>query len=316
MMVKPLPFFSVIIPTYNRPESLSVCLESIVCLNYPRDLFEVLVVDDGSEISAEGIVDSMRDRLDARLLRQLNNGPAAARNNGAAAARGAFLAFTDDDCQPAPDWLASLAARLNTAPGCMVGGRTVNLLEESIYAVATQLVVDLVYDFYNADGTDARFFASNNMALPAEMFRALGGFDPAFRTAEDRDLCDRWLCKGYGMVYAPEAVVKHSQILSLRRYWRLYVAYGRGAFRFNRAHALRNRPDSTLRLDFHIYYLRRLGGALTGMPLQRKTALLVLLLIWQAANLLGFACEAMRHLCSKFSRFRNDTGDEKIRTHT
>jgi glycosyltransferase involved in cell wall biosynthesis len=53
MMVKPLPLFSVIIPTYNRPERLSVCLESLARLNYPPDRYEVVVVDDGSEISPE-----------------------------------------------------------------------------------------------------------------------------------------------------------------------------------------------------------------------------------------------------------------------
>jgi glycosyltransferase involved in cell wall biosynthesis len=296
--------FSVIIPTYNRPQALSRCLDALLRSEYERDCFEVIVVDDGSDSPLDSLLEPFRGSIPLKHLRQKNGGPAAARNAGAMEAGGRFLCFTDDDCHPTPDWLASLEARLTAVPGSMVGGRTVNLLEESIYAVATQLVLDLVYDFYNSDGMHARFFASNNMALPAEMFRALGGFDPVFRTSEDRDLCDRWLCKGHRMVYAPEAVVKHSQSLSFWRYWRLYVSYGRGAFRFNRAHASRNRSDSTLRLDFPLYYMHRLGRDLSGMPFQRTTALIFLLLIWQTANLLGFVLEAMRHFCGKFWRFK------------
>ena len=76
-------------------------------LGYPQDRFEVIVVDDGSEPPMDSVVSFFRDRLELVLLSQANSGPAAARNTGAAQAKGKFLAFTDDDCTPAPDWLYS-----------------------------------------------------------------------------------------------------------------------------------------------------------------------------------------------------------------
>ena len=102
------PFFSIIIPTYNRPKQLVVCLESLADLEYPRDCFEVLVVDDGSEISLEPVIAPFHKRINLTLLKQTNAGPAAARNTGARQAKGDFLTFVDNDCKPASDWLKVL----------------------------------------------------------------------------------------------------------------------------------------------------------------------------------------------------------------
>ena len=68
------PFFSVIVPTYERSRQLFVCLRALACQNYPRDRFEVLVVDDGSTISPRAIVRPFRDQLNIRLLTQLHAG--------------------------------------------------------------------------------------------------------------------------------------------------------------------------------------------------------------------------------------------------
>ena len=68
MQPKPL-LFSIIIPTYARPKQLAVCLEAIACLNYPRDRFEVIVVDDGSEAPPEHVVKSFSERLRRDIAR-------------------------------------------------------------------------------------------------------------------------------------------------------------------------------------------------------------------------------------------------------
>ena len=77
-----LPFFSVIIPTYARPGLLAGCLESLTRMDYPRSRFEVLVVDDGGDVSLEQVIDRVRNQLEVKLLRQDHLGPAAARNRG------------------------------------------------------------------------------------------------------------------------------------------------------------------------------------------------------------------------------------------
>ncbi|HSW49772.1 MAG TPA: glycosyltransferase, partial [Bryobacteraceae bacterium] len=69
--------FSIVIPTYERSPSLRRLLEAVADLDYPRDRFEVVVVDDGTEVPLGPVVAGFQERFQLRLLRQRNSGPAA-----------------------------------------------------------------------------------------------------------------------------------------------------------------------------------------------------------------------------------------------
>jgi len=289
--------FSIIVPTYRRPDQLATCLRSLASLEYPRGQFEVIVVDDGGEGSTEAVIETFRDRLDVTLLIQPHAGPAAARNTGAARAKGTFLAFTDDDCVPAPDWLQGLAGRLSSTPECAVGGRTINALPQNPYSTTSQMVIDFVYAHYNADRNRARFFASNNLALPAALFRAAGGFDATLTTSEDRELCDRWLHAGYRMIYAPDAVVHHAHSLTFRTFCRQHFNYGRGACRFYQIRArVRQQPAALEARAFYIGMLRYPFSRARG---RRALALATLLVVSQGASALGLLWERASQLRSR-----------------
>lgn len=285
------PFFSIIVPTYNRPRQLAECLRALAALDYPRHRFEVIVVDDGSETPPRGLVSSFLSRLPVMLLVQNNAGPAAARNHGVAHARGEFLAFTDDDCLPMGHWLKALAAHLAAARSQAVAGRTINALPHNIFATASQLIIDMVHAYYNADPYRALFSASNNLALPTEMFRGLGGFDETFRVSEDRDLIDRWLRHGHRLIYAPDVLVYHAPSLTGRSFWWQHFQYGRGACRYHRARARRGsrpfRPD----VNFYWHVLRSLPRMLEQKHQQPALSLALLLAVWQLANTTGFLWE-------------------------
>ncbi len=132
---------SVIIPTLSRPGLLTQCLEALARQTYPRERFEVIVADDGSPEPVIGVVDAFRHRLDVTYLQLPHAGPGAARNAGAAPARGDLLAFTDDDCEPEPGWLDALAGRFAANSNVGVGGRVVNALPANIYSETSQLLV-------------------------------------------------------------------------------------------------------------------------------------------------------------------------------
>lgn len=291
-----LPFFSVIVPTRDRPAQLAECLRALARLDYPKERFEVVVVDDGSVNGLpEKLSDEFRESLDVRLLAQANAGPAAARNHGAPVARGRFLAFTDDDCAPEPNWLRALAARFAEDPDAIVGGRTLNALPANPYSETSQLIIEVVYEHFNADrGGDsggARFFASNNLAVSAERFRAVEGFDRSFRTSEDRELCDRWLARGSRLTYAPEAVIRHAHALTLRTLWRQHFGYGRGARRFHNARASRGAGRFKPDLAFYLKLLRAPFSRARAHP----SALMSALLFWsQLANAAGFFYQRFR----------------------
>ena len=286
------PYFSVIIPTRARPERLATCLEALSNLEYPRDRFEVIVVDDGSDIPPHDVVQRFFARLDVALLTQPHAGPATARNTAAAQARGEVLAFTDDDCAPASDWLTHLASRFAQDKDLAVGGRTINALPNDPYAAASQLIMDVVYAYYNADGGAARFVASNNVAFPKDGFHAVGGFDSSFSlAAEDRDLCDRWVQHGFRIVYAPEVIVRHAHRMGLRGYSRQHFSYGRGAFRFQRARVNRGSGNLVKELGFYrsLPGLVRRSVAQTHGP--KSVLPIALLAVWQVANAAGFFWE-------------------------
>ena len=288
------PFFSIVIPTYNRPGRLASCLEVIAQLDYPRDRFEVIVVDDGSKIPLKPITDQLTGHLSIQMIRQKNAGPASARNRGAAAAQGKYLVFTDDDCQPYPDWLQAVEAALNNFPDALIGGHTVNALPDNPYSSASQLLIDYIYEYYNQGKGNATFFASNNFAMPRELFHKLGGFDTSFPLAagEDREFCDRWLHNGFEMHYDSSIQIKHFHALTLRSFWRQHFNYGRGAYCFHQIQ--KKRSNKSIEVEPLSFYFQ-----LIIYPFQKKShthisfILACLMFVSQVSNVSGFFWESI-----------------------
>jgi GT2 family glycosyltransferase len=287
--------FSVIVPTRARLPELRRCLDALAAQRFPRDAFEVIVVNDGSPPLAEHELARYHERLQLRSLDQPWGGPAAARNTGIAHARAAMLAFTDDDCAPEPGWLAAFDEALAHAPLALVGGHVRNALQHDPCASASQLLVDYLYErFDHGDTLGPRFFTSNDLAGSTRLFRDLGGFDTSFRLAagEDRDLTDRWRLAGHPLVYVPAALVLHYHAMSLGRFTRQHLNYGRGAWTFHRARRVRHAgPRRTESVGFYVdlvcYPLRQSGSA--------RGVLHSALLIWsQVVNAFGYALEATR----------------------
>jgi len=288
------PILSIVIPTYNRPAQLAVCLQACVRLDYPSDRFEVIVVDDGGTVPLDEVVARFHDMLTLTLLRQDNTGPAAARNAGASEARGEFLAFTDDDCSPAPTWLRALATQFAASPECAVGGRTLNALPDNPYSAASQHLIAYLLSYYNAAPQAARFFPSNNLAFPARGFRAIGGFDVTYprAAAEDRELCDRWLHRGYRMVYAAEAVVYHAHNLTFRTFLGQHFCYGRGALCFHQVRA--RRGQHRIKVEPPAFYFNMLRYPLVDAKAVNAPMLRLLLVVTQVANVAGVLWERTR----------------------
>jgi glycosyltransferase involved in cell wall biosynthesis len=290
------PMFTVVIPTYDRPRQLANCLSAMAEIDYPRDRFQVIVVDDESPEAPEEVIDAFRDRLDLTLIVQPHGGPAIARNTGAARARGEFLAFTDDDCTPAPDWLWRFAARFADAPDHAIGGRVINRLPDNVYSTASQALVDYLYAYFSS--RQGRFFTSNNLAVATARFRAIGGFHISIPlpAAEDREFCIRWVRHGQPLLYAHEAVIHHAHVLDFSRFWRQHFNYGRGAYYFRKL--VRQESDERVRLEPLTFYSNLLLFPLARRKAPHAVWVSLLLGISQVANASGFFYEKARP-CSK-----------------
>jgi len=287
--------YSIVVPTYRRPDSLTRCLEAIQGLHFPRDRFEVLVVDDGSPTPPADIVASLDHSLQAQLVSVRHAGPASARNTGARLARGRYLVFTDDDCMPHADWLMSIDQWTSSRPGPLaIGGHTVNVLTDNVYAEASQGIVDYLYEYFGEHSAPRRFFTSNNLVVPRDDFVDIGGFDETFAlpAAEDRDFCERWIEAGNALQYAGDVVVSHAHTLGFARFNRQHFNYGRGAFDLHRSRA--QRGERSLKIEPLRFY-----AGLVAYPLRRsrgwRGALLALLHLWsQVAYVSGYLFERLR----------------------
>lgn len=113
------PTLSVIIPTYNRKDSLLCTLESIRQQTYPAENFEVVVVDDGGNDGTDQIAGSAYP-FELVYRRQINRGSAAARNHGVEQSRGSILVFIDDDMTLDPGYLTAIAGQIT--PGVVAMG--------------------------------------------------------------------------------------------------------------------------------------------------------------------------------------------------
>lgn len=281
--------FSVVIPTFGRPGPLTACLQGLSTLHTSRDRFEVVVSDDGSPFSLEPVVSRCRERLQITLLTRANRGPAAARNHGAAHARGKYLVFLDDDCVPRPDWLARLEERFAKTPDRLIGGGIVNALPANAFSTATQLITSYVYGYFDRGPKSYYFFTTSNFAVPAAAFRELGGFSEAFPlpAGEDYDFCHRWQHAGMRTVYAAEAVVLHAHHLTLTTFWKQHFNYGRGLFTCRLRIA--RRTGKRLRWQGGSFYIGLLRYPLThstGAQRWLHTSLVVLSQVATAAGVL------------------------------
>lgn len=281
------------VATYNRPVQLAALLRALARMDYASDRFEVVIVDDGGQSSLEPVIGLFRDRLSILLAKQVNAGVGGARQLGLKVARGEYVAFTDDDCEPASDWLRMLERALTATPGCGVGGRTVNALPHNLCLTATQVLENYLRASWSSKPGGEQFFGTANLALPADRCRAIGGFESNWaHGGEDRDLCARWTELGHPLVYAPEAVVSHAHSLSFFAFVRQHFRYGQGAFLFRRALAARRRRR--IELDSLWFYLRLPFSSFSEVGGVRAVWVAALLAISQLANAVGFFLEWMR----------------------
>lgn len=286
------PTWSVIVPTYQRPRAIARAAKALRRLKAPKGGYEVIVVDDGTDADLSFI----EKRWKLRLIRQANAGPAKARNAGVAAARGSKVAFLDDDCVPARDWLLRLDEGLEAHPNAIVGGHTENALRQNVYSEASQQIVgflseeeDPAVEYF----AETQFLASNNIAMSRATFEAIGGFDTSFPLAagEDRALCDAQTRRGEKCVRVPSARVFHHHHLDLTSFWKQHVHYGRGAFLVRQVRAETKHGNAKLeRAQFYYDLVSR--PVKQGCP--RATQVAALLGLAQVATAWGYVREASR----------------------
>src|SRR5579862_843874 len=188
---------SVVVPTYNRRDLLMALLESLRTQTLAPEAFEIIVVcDGGTDGTSEAVARLASNDARIHLVQQQQGGPAAARNAGARAAKGQYVAFTDDDCLASPRWLENLIAPFADPETVAVQGKTMTDLS---------LVGPLTHQLVNE--SKSYIMPTCNVAYRRDLFIKMGGFDERFLFLnEDVDL--GWRFEASGVIcFAPDALI-------------------------------------------------------------------------------------------------------------
>ena len=229
---------SVVIPTYNGGAVLRRTLDALRKQDEPADRFEVIVVDDGStDGSTEGI-DRVSGPVSVRLLRQRNQGRAAARNLGAAEARGRAILFLDADIWARPGLIAAHLAHHAGQRNIGVQGASPPHPDSltTMYMRACYVSPDLT--IRRRQRMSPYHVITRNFSVDADAFRRVGGFDPGFIGYgwEDIELGFRLVRDGVTLRYEPRAVADHFHIQTLEQACEKLRQAGEGAIYFWEKH--------------------------------------------------------------------------------
>lgn len=194
------PAISVIVPVYRHWDLIPALLDGLRAQSLDPARFEVLLVDNDP-----GRPPPPLDLpANARIVPCPRAGSYAARNAGAAEATGALLAFTDADCRPEPGWLAALAAEDDGAT--LLAGPVV---VDAGPAPTRYALYDSIRGIPQARYVARGYAATANLAIPAALLEAVGGFDPRRFSGGDAALCRAAGARGHGIRLVAAAVVHH-----------------------------------------------------------------------------------------------------------
>jgi len=219
-----------VIPSYRRRDSLERVLTTLGRQEWPAEELEVLVVCDGDDDGSVAMARSLRLPFPTQVLEQANQGPAAARNLGVASASRPYVLFLDDDVVPSPMLVAEHARAHAGAPNRVVIGPLVEppsgLLPWVRWECRTLAEQYRAMEAGEWAPTPWQLY-TGNASLRVEHVRRAGGFDPAYRRAEDVELGFRLQALGCEFVFNPAAVGLHYAERSYRAWLDVAYQYGR-----------------------------------------------------------------------------------------
>lgn len=224
--------YSIIVPVYNRPDEIGELLESL-CSQTETD-FEVIVVEDGSQIPCKDVCEKFASILDLHYYNKENSGPGMSRNYGAERSAGDYIIVLDSDVVLPDGYLAAINRELNQHPVDAFGGPDAS---HSSFTAIQKAISYSMTSFFTTGGIrggkaklDKFYPRSFNMGIRREVYAHLNGF-AKMRFGEDIDFSYRIVEAGYSTRLFPEAWVWHKRRTDFRKFFR--QVYNSGIARIN-----------------------------------------------------------------------------------
>lgn len=229
---------SIVLPTYNRLTRLQHVIAALEAQSFPREQFEVIVVSDGSSDGTNDYLQSLKTDLDLRAYFQENRGVAAARNRAISHSKADIIVFIDDDVVPAPQLLSEHWRLHEQGPDRAVLGPMITPEGFAMLPWVRWEQAMLVKQYTAMLRGDweptARQFYTGNCSLPRRYLELAGGFDEAFRRAEDVELAYRLADLGLKFIFNPAAIGYHYAERSFESWLGIAYSYGRNDVIFAR----------------------------------------------------------------------------------
>lgn len=214
--------FSIIVPVYNRPNEVDELLSSLC--KQTRSGFEVIIVEDGSQITCEDVCRRYSEKLDIHYFQKENRGPSAARNYGAERAKGDYLLIVDSDIIAPEGYIEAIEAELAKEDADAFGGPDAahpdfSPIQKAIsYSMTSFLTTGGIRG--GKKKMDKFYPRSFNLGVKRSVFNALGGFDSSMRFGEDIDFSIRIFANGYKCRLFEEAWVYHKRRSTFKQFFK------------------------------------------------------------------------------------------------
>lgn len=196
---------SVIIPHYRDLLNLRQCLKSIDLQSYPKDLIQIIVVNnEATPILKEKLSDL---NISVMFLSEPIAGSYIARNKGIEFATGNFIFFTDSDCIVDKDWVSNGVQALLKSP--IVGGRIKLILKNKNRPKLLEHFEKIFYFNQNLTIEHESYAATANLLIRKEVLATTGLFDPILRSGGDKEWCQRAHKKGFKTIFCHKTIVFH-----------------------------------------------------------------------------------------------------------
>lgn len=214
------PFVTVVVCVKDDPRIYRL-IESLVNQTMPKERYEIIVVENGSSMFSN-VVEFEKS---VRYLHTSTANRAAARNIGMRAARGQLLLMTDADCIAAPDWIERMSERLADGSFGIVGGAIRKYRPKSLTQRYGITVADGQRQLSYLPALPLPYVVSANAGYISTLVREAGGFDEAFESGEDVDICYRLGLNGCTVGIVPEAVIWHEDRPSIADHFHRFRHY-------------------------------------------------------------------------------------------
>jgi glycosyltransferase involved in cell wall biosynthesis len=231
--------YSIIVPVFNRPDEVDELLESLSSQTL-KD-FEVVIVEDGSQIPCKDVCDKYANILDLHYYFKENSGPGQSRNYGVERAQGEYVIILDSDAVTPPGFMQAIDDELKHQPTDAWGGP--DAAHESFSDIQKAISYAMT-SFFTTGGIrggkkqlDKKFYPrSFNLGVRREVYQQLGGFTTERFSkmslyGEDIDFSLRIYKNGYSCRLFPEAWLWHKRRTDFRKFWR--QVYNSGYARIN-----------------------------------------------------------------------------------